>query len=105
MSTTLRTIDDSNFEREVLGSERPVLVEFGATWCGPCRRLEPMLEKLAAERDDVDVVTVDIEQAVKVTAAYQVRGVPTLILFEGGQPKSRAVGLQPPSALNALIDG
>lgn len=103
--SSLRNVDDNNFEQEVLKSERPVLVDFGAAWCGPCRRLEPLLEKLATERDDVDIVQVDIDAAPNLAATYQVRGVPTLILFDGGEAKNRAVGLQPPAALNALLDG
>ncbi|MEZ4337175.1 MAG: thioredoxin domain-containing protein [Sandaracinaceae bacterium] len=100
-----REVNDLSFDREVLRASRPVLVDFGAAWCGPCRRQEPLLEKLAAERTDVDVVYVDVEASPETARTYGVRGVPTLILFREGQPAATAVGLQHPSRLTEMIEG
>jgi len=100
----IREVNELSFDAEVLASNRPVLVDFGAAWCSPCRRMEPMLEALASEREDVDIVKVDIETSPSIAQTYGVRGVPTLLLFRGGQPSARAVGLQPPSALRSMLD-
>ncbi|MEM9189414.1 MAG: thioredoxin family protein [Myxococcota bacterium] len=94
-----------SFDTEVLAAERPVLVDFGAQWCVPCRRQEPLLEKLASDRDDIEIVKVDIETSPITAKAYEVRGVPTLVLFRDGKPATRAVGLQHPSALAKMLDG
>jgi thioredoxin 1 len=101
----LDDVNDLDFEQEVLGSDRPVLVEFGGTWCQPCKRQEPILEKLAAERDDVRFVKVDIDDSPNVAATYGIRGVPTLVVFREGKPAARAIGLQPPARVTALLDG
>ena len=92
----LASTSDNTFEADVLQSELPVLVDFGATWCHPCRQLDPIVEELAAEwAGKVRVVKLDIDQNVATTMKYGVMGVPTLILFLGGEAKERLAGFQP----------
>jgi thioredoxin 1 len=92
----LTSTSDSAFEADVLHSDLPVLVDFGATWCHPCRQLDPIVEELAAEwSGKVRVVKLDIDQNVTTTMKYGVMGVPTLILFIGGEAKERIPGFQP----------
>ena len=87
---------DGTFESDVLRSELPVLVDFGAEWCHPCKQLEPIVEDLASEwRGSVRVLKLDIDQNVTTTMKYGVMGVPTLILFVAGEPKERVSGYQP----------
>ena len=86
-------VDDNNFEVEVLQSEGPVLVDFGATWCGPCQRQLPIVEKFANENVTVKVCKVDIDDAPSVAAKLGIRGVPTLMLFNEGKSVGSKVGL------------
>lgn len=87
-------VDDSNFETEVLQSDRPVLVDFGATWCGPCQRQLPIVEKFATDNTDtVKVCKVDIDDAPNMTSKLGIRGVPTLMLFNEGKSVGSKVGL------------
>jgi thioredoxin 1 len=89
-------ITDETFDREVLESSGPVLVDFGAVWCGPCKMLDPLVEELAAEwQDNVKVVKLDIDQNPLVPMQYMIMGVPTLILFKDGEPMERMTGYQP----------
>jgi thioredoxin 1 len=87
-------IDDSNFENEVLKAKEPVLVDFGATWCGPCKALAPIVDKIADENvGKYKVVTVDIDDAPGVAKKYGIRGVPTVVVFVDGVIKAQHVGL------------
>jgi len=89
-------LDDSSFDQEVLNSPVPVLVEFGAEWCGPCRQLEPILEQMAAEWDKkVRLAKVYVDQSVNTDMKFQVMSLPTLILFVDGQACERLSGKQP----------
>lgn len=90
------TTSDATFEADVLKADLPVLVDFGAEWCHPCKQLDPVVEELAAEwQGKVRVVKLDIDQNVNTTMKYGVMGVPTLMLFVGGQVKERVSGYQP----------
>jgi len=92
----ISTTSDSTFEADVLNSDLPVLVDFGAEWCHPCKQLDPIVEELAAEwQGKVRVLKLDIDQNVNTTMKYGVMGVPTLMLFVGGQVKERVSGYQP----------
>jgi len=92
----ISTTSDAAFEADVLNADLPVLVDFGAEWCHPCKQLDPIVEELAAEwQGKVRVVKLDIDQNVSTTMKYGVMGVPTLMLFVGGQVKERLSGYQP----------
>ncbi len=89
-------INDTNFERLVLKSPVPMLVEFGAVWCGPCRQIEPLLEQLAIEWDGkVHLAKIDVDESINTTLQFQVMSVPTLILFVNGEARQRVSGKQP----------
>ena len=91
---------DSNFDTEVLASAGTVLVDFSAAWCGPCKKLEPIVHEIAADYGDrLKVVKVDIDQAPGVAAKYGVLSIPTLMIFHGGQVKDQYMGLLSKKAL------
>ncbi len=94
--STLPTTSDDRFESDILDSARPVVVEFGAVWCPPCRQLEPILEALAGEwKGKVDFFTLDVDANAATTVRYGVLGVPTLVLFKDGADIERLTGYQP----------
>ena len=99
-------VTDETFDAEVLAADRPVLVDFGATWCGPCKALTPVVHKIAEDfAGAYKVVTVDIDDAPKVAARYRIRSAPSLLVFVGGEVKNLHVGLVPRDAiLNLLKD-
>lgn len=96
------TITTQNFDEEVLRSEKPVLVDFWATWCGPCMRQGPIVEELAGEGYSVGKVDVDQEPAL--AQKFQVMSIPTLIIFKDGKEAKRLVGLTAKDTLKALMD-
>ena len=91
----LPAVSDSSFKQDVLDQEGAVLVDFWATWCGPCRVLHPVLEEIAGERDDITVLSLDIDENQRTAALYEVLSVPTMILFKDGQMVKRMVGAMP----------
>ena len=96
----LHEITKENFESEVLSADKPVLVDFGAVWCGPCKMLDPVVEELAADwADKMKTVKIDVDNNPEVAMQYQVFGVPTLILFKDGQPAERTSGFMPKKKL------
>jgi thioredoxin 1 len=89
-------ITEENFESEVLKANAPVLVDFSAVWCGPCKMLEPVIEEMAGEwGDSVKVVRLDVDHNPNIAMNYQVMGVPTLMLFKAGEPVERLTGYMP----------
>ncbi len=101
----LPAVVDNNFESEVLQATLPVLVDFSATWCGPCKALEPTLESLAGEYEGrVKFVQVDIDQAHGVAARFGVTGVPTMLLFKGGEVVEKKVGALPKGNIAKMLD-
>ena len=99
----IQEITSADFEQVVLKSEKPVLVDFNATWCGPCRMLKPVLEQVAAERADVTVVGVDIDENDELAEEYEVFSIPCLVLFKDGAEANRSVGLIPKEAIEDLL--
>lgn len=85
-------VNNDNFEKEVLQSEKPVLVDFWAPWCGPCKMMGPILDEVAEEVTDVKVCKLNTDEASEVAAKYKIMSIPTLMLFENGEKKSVSVG-------------
>ena len=99
-------VTDSDFENEVLQSDKPVVVDFWAEWCGPCKQLSPVVDELAEDmKDSIKVVKVNIDDAPEAPTKYGVRGVPTLMIFKGGQVVDTRVGGMPKSQLQEWIEG
>jgi thioredoxin 1 len=102
---TMHQFSDATFRQEVLESDRPVLVDFTAEWCGPCHMLAPVVEKLNDEWNGVvKVGKLDIDANVETTMQYGVMGVPTLILFKSGQPAERLMGFMPKERILAKLN-
>jgi len=92
----LKKVNSPDFEAEVLEASTPVLVDFGAVWCGPCKMLDPVVQELAGEwGEKIKVVKVDIDHNPDIAIKYQIMGVPTLMMFVDGQPRERMTGYQP----------
>ena len=96
-------VNADRFEQEVLNADKPVLVDFNATWCGPCRMLKPVLEELAAERADVTIVGIDVDENMDLAEEYGVFSIPCVVLIKDGAEADRSVGLVPKEALLALL--
>lgn len=98
-------IKDGNFKTEVLDSDKIVLVDFFATWCGPCKMLSPIVDKLAESLpEQYKVCKLDVDLNQDTAAQYNVMSVPTLIVFRGGKPAAKTVGVQSPDAIRRLLD-
>lgn len=99
-------VNDLNFDAEVLQSDKPVLVDFTATWCQPCRAVAPLVAQLAEEYEGKAKVTaVDIDEAPATAQKYQIRGVPTLLMIKDGEVVGQQVGAVPKAKIQALLDG
>ena len=97
-------VTEANFDSQVLQADKPVLVDFWATWCGPCQMQAPILEELVKERDDVIIAKVDVDQNPNLAQKYRVMSIPMLAVFKNGQPVVSAVGLQNKATLNDMLN-
>ena len=100
----ISAVTDNNFQAEVIESDTPVLVDFWAPWCGPCRVVAPVLEEIAAERDDVRIVKLNVDENQQTAAQYEVLSIPTMILFRNGQVATKVVGALPRKRLEAQLE-
>ena len=96
-------VNDNEFDREVLQDSGTVLVDFWATWCGPCRRLAPILEELSGQHPELKIVKVDVDENRELALRYGIESIPTLLVFKGGQVADRSVGLVSPQEILALV--
>ncbi len=97
-------VTDTNFQAEVLENDQPVLVDFWAPWCGPCRVVAPVLEEIAGERDDLRIVKLNTDENPQTAGSYGIMSIPTMILFKGGEPVHQVVGALPKNRLVQEIE-
>jgi thioredoxin 1 len=104
MADNIIEVTDANFQAEVIESDTPVLVDFWAPWCGPCRVVAPVLEEIAQERDDLRIVKLNVDDNQQTAAAFEVLSIPTLILFRQGQVAKKVIGAYPKKRLQAELE-
>jgi thioredoxin 1 len=96
-------VNDNNFHELVIRSEKPVLVDFWASWCDPCKLIAPMIEELAKNRDDIVVAKVNVDKSIKTSAKLGIRGLPVLMIFSGGHLQGTRIGAIPQSQLESFV--
>ena len=98
------TLTKENFEEVILKSEKPALIDFWATWCGPCKMISPIVEKIAEERDDIKVCKVNVDEQEELAIKFKIMSIPTLVIIKDGEVAGQAVGYRSYEELNAFID-
>ena len=101
---SVQTITAENFDELVVNSEKPVLVDFWAPWCGPCRMVSPIVDEIAEEHDDIVVGKVNVDEQPELAMKFGVMSIPTLLVFKNGELANKAVGARPKAELLALLD-
>jgi thioredoxin 1 len=104
MAQNISEVTDSSFQAEVLEADQPVIVDFWAPWCGPCRMVAPVLEEIAGERADVKVVKLNIDENQQTAADFEVLSIPTIMLFRHGQVAKKVIGAMPKKRLEAELE-
>ena len=106
MGQNTKTVTDQSFEADVLTADKPVLVDFWAEWCGPCRMIAPALEEIAADLGEkVTIAKINIDENPEVPGRYGVRGIPTMLLFKNGEAVAQKVGAAPRSQIQQWLEG
>ena len=104
MTGKLNDVTDATFQSEVIEAEGPVLVDFWAPWCGPCRVVHPILEEIDAEREDLKIVSLNTDENQQTSARYEVLSIPTMILFKNGEIAKKVIGAMPKRRLEAELE-
>jgi len=104
MADNVFDVTDSSFQADVIESDTPVLVDFWAPWCGPCRVVAPVLEEIAGEREDLRIAKLNVDDNQQTAASFEVLSIPTLILFRNGQPVKKVIGAYPKKKLEAELE-
>ena len=96
-------VNKNNFREEVVNSDRPVLIDFFAPWCGPCRMVVPLVEEIARDREDVKVVKINVDEEPELAGQFRVMSIPTLVVFHEGRVINQAVGARSKAAIEAML--
>ena len=96
-------INQANFQQEVINSDRPVLVDFWASWCGPCKMLSPIIDEIAAERSDIKVCKINVDEQPELAGQFQIMSIPTLIVFKNGKVFNQTSGARPKNQILSML--
>jgi len=105
MAGNIKNVGEMHFKKVVLDSQKPVLVDFWAIWCGPCRMVAPIIDELSEEyKDKVEFAKVNVDEASKIASTYSVMSIPTIIVFKGGKPVEQVIGYRPKKDIQKMLD-